>query len=290
MNPKTVISQISGGLGSFYALKLAGEEHPDADHVGVFADVNIEDADTYRTVWHAIELLAERGGRAHVVNEGLTPFDVYRQVRFIGNSRVDPCSYHLKRKPIRQWLDRTGLDPEETVIVLGFDWTEEHRLERARAYWHPWRVDAPLVRDTRQKADLLEEHRARYGYVPELYGHRFPHSNCSGFCCKAGARQFETLLRIRPRVYAEAEQHEEGLRADLGDHSFLKRTRGGETRPLSLRELRTEIESRPTLFDYEDGSCSCFDPVEGVEIPELPERDPGALADLTRLIGRTFGE
>jgi len=41
------------------------------------------------------------------LTKGETVWDVYRRKRFIGNSRVDSCSYYLKRMLLRAYIDAT---------------------------------------------------------------------------------------------------------------------------------------------------------------------------------------
>jgi hypothetical protein len=56
---------------------------------------------------------------------------VFERKRYLGNTRIDPCSYYLKRLPQRAWLEE-HCDPDDTVVYLGIDWTEEQRLEEDR--------------------------------------------------------------------------------------------------------------------------------------------------------------
>jgi hypothetical protein len=66
------------------------------------------------------------------------------------------------------------------------------------------------------------------------------------------------LLEKLPEVYAEWEQNEEALRAQLGDVSILRDRTGGQVKRLPLVQLRRRIEDgyQPDLFDI--GGCGCF--------------------------------
>jgi hypothetical protein len=258
------VVMFSSGAGSAVAAKLVAEKHG-TDHLTLlFADVNGEHGDNYRFLREAAEWV---GGELVVLdNDGKTIWQVFRDVKFLGNTRIDPCSRVLKREPMRKWLE-DNCDPASTVVYLGFDWTEEHRLERATPYWTPWTVEAPMCWEpVIDKAEGLAWMK-RDGIEPPLLTRQgFPHANCGGGCVKAGIKQFKRLLAEFPETYAEWEWNEERIRQELGkDVSILRDRRGGEVKPLTLRSLREQVkadESR-TLFEDEDwGGCNCFTPVE----------------------------
>lgn len=75
---------------------------------------------------------------------------------------------------------------------------------------------------------------------------------------KQGQGGFALLLQKRPEVYADWEWNEEQLRLHLGKPiSILRDRRGGQTRPMTLREFR----GRFACGDYdkqEFGGCGCF--------------------------------
>ncbi|MFC0213887.1 hypothetical protein ACFFK0_15760 [Paenibacillus chartarius] len=194
--------------------------------------------------------------------DGRTPWQVFRDERYIGNSRVDPCSKILKRNLCFRWLEQ-NCDPGKTIVYLGLDWTEMHRYERAKPYWSPWNIRAPLCEEPYfTKPDMLAWLKQTGIRPPRLYGMGFPHNNCGGFCVKAGQAQFKLLLKTMPDRYAYHEQQEELLRRYLNKNvAILRRTAGGRTVPLTLRQLREETEksSRPLLPEAEEwGGCGCF--------------------------------
>lgn len=129
---------------------------------------------------------AHVGGALTWVQEGRYPWQVFMDVRYLGNTRVDPCSRVLKRELLRRWLD-DHCDPADTVVYLGFGWDEEHRVARAARHWEPWRVEAPVIEPPYlEKEELFRQLGERGIEVPRLYGLGFPHNNCGGFCVKAG--------------------------------------------------------------------------------------------------------
>jgi hypothetical protein len=181
-SPRRVV-MFSGGAGSWATAKRVAEHHGTDDLTLLFADTLIEDEDLYRFLKDAA---ANVGGRLEVVKEGRDPWQVFFDVRFLGNTRIDPCSRVLKRETLRKWLERE-CDPEATVVYLGIDWTEIHRFERAAGHWQPWTVHAPLCEAPLQdKADRFAALRARGIEPPRLYADGFAHNNCGGGSIRSG--------------------------------------------------------------------------------------------------------
>lgn len=241
----------SGGIGSWAAAKRVP-----APATLVFADTRIEDEDLYRFLEEAA---ADVGGRLVRLEEGRTPWEVYRDERFLGNSRVDPCSKILKRQLVRRWIEE-NCDTEDTKIYLGMDWTEQHRFDRARGYWGRWNICAPLCEPPYlSKSDMFQWLRRSGIEPPRLYKLGFPHNNCGGFCCKAGQAHFALLLKTMPERYAEHERQEEALRRHLKkDVSVLRDRRGGSVKPMTLREFRRRVSEEGLYDQHEWGGCGCF--------------------------------
>jgi len=254
------VVMFSGGVTSWEVGRRVVEKHGTESTVLLFADTQIEDEDTYRFV---AEASADLGLEPTIVADGRDPWQIFRDVKFLGNSRIDPCSRILKRELLRRWLEHNAT-PARCVSYLGFDWTEPHRHERAIPFWAPWPVASPLLeRPYVDKADLFDALRARGVEPPRLYADGFEHNNCGGFCIKAGQAQFERLLRTNRDRYLEHEAKELDLRAFLEKDVAIMRDRGDDdSRPLTMQEFRERIEvpGQEALFDTTDwGSCSCFD-------------------------------
>jgi hypothetical protein len=248
----------SGGVGSYEAARRVKQQVNDPSGITLlFADTRMEDEDLYR---FRDETAAKLNLHLEVIADGRDPWDIFFDVRFLGNSRVDPCSRILKREIMRQWLN-DHCDPADTVVHLGMDWTEDHRIEGARNRWDPWTVQFPLDRDPYEMKDVwLERCREEGIEPPRLYAHNFPHNNCGGFCIKAGQAQFARLLRTFPERYRYHERREQELRDYLGkDVAILKDRRGGKTRPLTLREFRERLEADSADYRQNEwGSCNCM--------------------------------
>lgn len=248
----------SGGIGSWCAASRVIERYGADDVVLLFADTLIEDADLYRFLFESSDRL---GARLEVLRDGRTPWEVFRDVRMIGNTRADPCSRILKREITRNWVEENS-KPNDAVVYLGIDWSEAHRFERARTSWLPWRAEAPMCEEPLLFKDQMLALLRKEGISPpNLYDFGFPHNNCGGFCIKAGRAHFAHLWRTMPARYKHHEEQEEALRKHLGkDVAILRDRRGGRTRPMTLRKLRERLErgesDKQTQFDW--GGCGCF--------------------------------
>jgi 3'-phosphoadenosine 5'-phosphosulfate sulfotransferase (PAPS reductase)/FAD synthetase len=253
------VVMFSGGVGSWAAAKRVAHEHGTDGMVLLFTDTRMEDPDLYRFIE---EGAANIGAPLVTVADGRTPWQVYADERFLGNSRIDPCSKILKRQQADAWLI-ANCDPADTICYVGIDWTEMHRFDRLapRKAAQGWTYRAPLCAppylNRRDVFDWLEREGIRR---PALYDLGFSHNNCGGFCCKAGQGHFARLLDVLPERYAYHEAKEQEMREYLGrDVSMLKDTRGGESVPLTLRMLRERIQAEPDQIDlFEIGGCGCF--------------------------------
>jgi 3'-phosphoadenosine 5'-phosphosulfate sulfotransferase (PAPS reductase)/FAD synthetase len=240
----------SGGAGSWAAAKrLQGE-----DMTLLFCDTLIEDEGLYAFLG---ESQVNLGAPLVWLKEGRTPWDVFRDKRWIGNSRIAQCSHLLKQVPARKWMEEHG---EGTTVVVGIDWSEAHRLEAIRRHWAPWPVIAPLCDPPYlAKPDLFAWIEREGMTVPRLYRMGFSHNNCGGFCVRAGVGHFANLYKQLPERYKHHEAQEEALRAYLGkDQSILSRVREDEKRPLPLSELRRELDADKQVDMFDLGGCGCF--------------------------------
>jgi 3'-phosphoadenosine 5'-phosphosulfate sulfotransferase (PAPS reductase)/FAD synthetase len=251
---KYVVS-FSGGVSSWAAAKRLRQTVPATDMVLLFADTKIEDEDAYRFL---VQASANLGVPLTCIAEGRTPWEIFRDVRFIGNSRVDPCSRILKREFIKAWLAQHAPD---AVSVVGFNGGEENRLERYCRLVAPRRAIAPLCDPpSLDKEDVQDWAKAEGLRVPRLYELGFKTNNCGGFCVKAGIGQYALLHRTMPERYKTHEAEEESMRDLLGDVSILRDRRGGTVKPLPLRELRRRLEAQEEPDGFGGQNCACFDP------------------------------
>tara|TARA_R110000824_G_scaffold196246_1_gene379384 strand:+ start:13862 stop:14686 length:825 start_codon:yes stop_codon:yes gene_type:complete len=268
------IVMFSGGLTSFEAARRAIEKHG-RDRVRLwFADTNTEDDDLYRfnedverLLNHPIEVLS---------NGGRNIWDIFREEKIMGNSRIDPCSRKLKRSPLKNKLKEEYPNPKDAIVVLGMDGIEDcSRTERAAKgqlpyeTWFPL-LDEPIV----MKSDIAKWLEERGVERPRLYRMGFTHNNCGGFCVKAGMGQFAHLYKERPEIYAYHEQQEQDFLRDYPDSHTIMRDRRGKTNankqtivsnPMSMADFRRRVEEGETFFYDAGWSCMCFDDTSDLE-------------------------
>lgn len=238
------IVQYSGGIGSWAATERVIAEHGTANLVLLIADTRIEDPDLWRFVRDST---ARIGVEPTIVADGRTPFEVFHDQRFLGNSRLAPCSAILKQRPARAWLKQHA-DPANTVLYVGIDWSEANRTPAIVKGWAPWTVRFPMCDPPYlSKQDMHDAARAVGLNPPRLYELGFSHNNCGGVCVRGGQKHWLHLLDVFPDRYADAEAQEQQLRAELGDVAILRERRGGVSRPLTLTELRRRHHERSAV-------------------------------------------
>lgn len=246
----------SGGVGSWAAAKRVAQKHGTGEMILLFTDTKIEDEDTYRFLHEAAENV---GAPLEIIADGRDIWEVFEDAGFLGNTRVDLCSRTLKRDLADSWI-KERYEPDEVVCYIGIDWTEVHRFERLAPRKLPYVYKAPLCDPPYLTKEQIHEWAESEGLGKQrLYKMGMPHANCGGGCVKMGQGGFARLYRAWPERYAEWEANEERLRDQLGDVAILRDRRGGETKPLPLRELRKRIdddEGQVDMFDI--GGCGCF--------------------------------
>lgn len=256
MTPQHVV-MFSSGAGSWAAARRVADTHGTDGLVLLFADVAMEDEDNYRFLHEAA---ADIGGELVVVKDGRDIWQVFKDNRFLGNSRLANCSKFLKQQPARAWLDE-HCDPTVTTVHVGIDWTETHRLPAITRAYLPYKATAPLTDPPYlDREDVLRALRDRGIAPPRLYGLGFAHANCGGGCVRAGQAQFAHLLDVLPDRYAWWESQEQELREHLdADVSILRDRTGGASVPLTLRTFREQREAGGDQLDMFDvGGCGCF--------------------------------
>lgn len=262
------ISNLSFGLGSFCATKRIIDEAGAENVLCVFADTKYEDEDTYAWGRAAAKHL---GCEIVELSDGRTPWEVFRDVRFLGNSRVDPCARILKRELIDRWL--TAMYPKDEVnLIFGIHWSESDRFERVcrktgkllgikpRMAEKGWVARAPLCEKPLIGYDVMEQMAIDAGlWKQKLYTLGFPHANCGGRCVKQGQGGWALLYRTMPERFIECRDNEQAMREYLGkDVAMVSEVVNGVKRPLPLVELQRRIDANEEMPLFEMGGCACF--------------------------------
>jgi len=252
---KYIISY-SGGLGSFMAAELCRSKFGVENCILIFADTNTEDEDLYRFIKETVVYLGVEFVKLD--NGGKNIWDVFTKTRFMGNSRVDPCSRVLKREPLEKWVSE-NYTSDNSVRVVGIGQHEKHRLTRIAKAFKPWEIYAPLIETPMTRQDI-EAVLLKAGIEPpRLYELGFPHNNCGGFCVKTGQRQMALLLKEFPERYRWHEEQQEKLFTFIGQRrGTIRRTVDGEIVYMGLKDFREFLEAggRPDL--YAEPGCGCI--------------------------------
>jgi hypothetical protein len=255
----------SGGIGSWAAAKLVAKEHGIDNLILLFTDVKGnnpdphigEDEDTYRFIQDAA---ANIGGTLVILNSDKDIWDVFKDTRYLGNSRLAKCSHELKQKPARAWIDE-HCDPDADIVYVGIDWTETHRMPAIVRNYLPFKALAPLTESPyMEKPELIKWAKSEGLEPPRLYEMGFSHNNCGGGCVRAGQGQFKHLLDVMPDRFAVWETKEKEMQVYLDkDVTILSEVKDGVKKPLPLSELRRRSEQEPMLIDMTDiAGCACF--------------------------------
>lgn len=261
------IVSVSGGLGSYEALRRTLEQKGRENTVAVFADVGRvvlagetvcgEDDDLYRflvDIERSLDFPIQR------IKSSLYTdiWDVFFKQRMMGNTQRDPCSRWMKRKIIDEWKT-SHFGRVNVMTVLGLGWQESGRISEFTAVfgdacWFPL-CEEPHVTNE----DIIAELATR-GIAPSRsYGLGFAHDNCGGFCVKMGLYQCYLLWSTRPKRWMFAEEKEQEFLAyvDRTDISIFRRN----NQPTTMRDLRLLFESGWVPKKRKPHSCaSCMVP------------------------------
>lgn len=254
MNVRT-LCMFSGGITAWAAAKRIAMLEGTEGMVLLFADTLIEDEDTYRFL---PEAAANVGAPLVRIADGRDPWQVFNDERFIGNSRVDPCSKELKRKLLNKWrTDNT--DPAACSVVSGLNWEEPERVARFAERQAPWTVRTPLCEAPWiSKRGCLDWCRAEGMEPPRMYAMGFPHANCGGFCVKAGQGTFRLLLHHFPERYAMHEAKELAAQEHIGTACTIMRDRRNKrSTPLTMKAFRERIQNGGAADCLPMGGCGC---------------------------------
>ncbi|QXE35892.1 hypothetical protein KQY30_18120 [Streptomyces sp. GMY02] len=268
----------SGGITSWATARMVIGRYGRDNVTLLFADTNSEDPDLHRFNQEAV---AKLGGQIVRVADPKERniWDVFEDDRFLGNARLANCSKYLKQVPSKRWVAQ-HTNPADTTLHIGIDWTETHRIQDISTGWAPWRVEYPLTEPPLYDKDHWIAEARRDGLEPvQTYDLGFPHANCGGGCVRAGQGQWARLLVVFPDRYAYAEEREERLRQRLRkDVAILRDRRGGELKPLTLRQFRQRLEA---AFAAQPGLRRLLEP--GTVTTRIPPAITAAMAKVVDL-------
>lgn len=301
----------SGGLGSFATALRVVEKYGSEKLTLLFTDTLIEDHDLYRFIIEtageifnieqkvteplAVKALSLTPTDVNMdkrkeelealrietndaipqlvwLSEHIDPWDIFFKQKFLGNSRIAQCSHILKQVMSKKYV-KEMFKPEETILYLGIDWTEEHRTKAPRKNWYPYPVEFPMCEEPyMNKIDVVKNLEKVQIETPRLYAMGFAHNNCGGFCVRAGQGHFVNLLEQNRSLFLYHEKREQEIREHIGkDVSILRKTKKGIRFNYTLHDLRIDIEGgHKEEVDMDDiGGCGCFVTEEDASIEDI---------------------
>lgn len=263
------INNFSGGLCSFWSAWRDVQEFGPLNVVLLFADTLIESPQLYQFVKDASNLLGVPITR---VSKEMTPWQLFREHKMIGNNRFPICSIYLKRELLDQWMQENfemnqfqdNFLLEKASLSIGFDWTEEHRTNELRSVHPTWEIRAPMQSPPIWDKCKMQSEAAKLGlslsdaYVKD----GLPHDNCGGGCVRAGIAHWAHILKVRPEVFRQWETEEKDTAEYLRGQgveplSMLKDRRNGQTKNLYLTDLRQRIADGEQFDKHDWGGCGC---------------------------------
>jgi hypothetical protein len=263
---KYVVS-VSGGMGSYEALRRTLEQKGRESTVGVFADVGRvvrdgetvcgEDDDLYRFL-NDIERSLEFPIHRIRSDKYTDIWDVFFKQRMLGSSMRDPCSRWMKRILIEDWK-RSHFGSVNVITVLGLSWQESDRINEFTAIfgdacWFPC-CENPHITYEQIEAELATRGIA----PPRIHSEGFAHNNCGGFCVKMGLYQCWLLWKCRLKRWMFAEEKEQEFLAYLGRTDVSIFRRNGEN--ITMLQLRKLFEGGWVPKKRKPHSCaSCMVP------------------------------
>lgn len=265
---KYVVS-VSGGLGSYEALRRTLEQKGRADTVAVFADVGRierdgetvcgEDDDLYRfltDIERHLDFPIQR-----IKSEKYTDiWDVFFGQRMLGSTQRDPCSRWLKRRVIREWSE-SRFGRINVMTVLGLGWQEAGRINEftevfGSQCWFPVCEHPHLTND-----DIAARLETLGVAPPRIYAEGFGHNNCGGFCVKMGLYQCWLLWKHRLNRWMFAEEMEQNFLSFLNRNDIAIFRKGEEGDPITMLSLRLLFEGGWVPKKRKSHSCaSCMLP------------------------------
>lgn len=221
-----LIANFSCGAASAVATKLVISE-PGANVLIVNAFVAEEHHDNRRFLaecesWFGRPVTVVRND-AHESSA----LEVFRRRGYMVGAKGAPCTMLLKRAML------TKFEQPGDVLVLGYDASEQERLDDFRDRYPDRPVRAPLIERGLSKDDCKAMLLNAGIELPLMYRLGYDNANCIG-CVKGGLGYFRAIREDFPEQFEALAKVQDAI--GEGAH-FLKDRSGGKFRRISLREI-----------------------------------------------------
>jgi len=136
------VGTLSGGVSSWGACRRWIDTHGPDGMILLFTDVGGDGTNPYvgedpDTLRFRDEAAANLGVPLINLRDGRDIWDVFREKRWIGNSQLAHCSWELKTKPAREWMDANALSSAR--VIVGIDVTASTACQPSKNAGHPMR-------------------------------------------------------------------------------------------------------------------------------------------------------
>src|SRR6056297_1859324 len=148
---KHIIS-FSGGLASFFEAKLSIEKYGKNNVELVFCDTKSEDKDLYRFLRDSEKYF---GLKITKLVDGRDIWECAFKDNFLYNSRVANCTVYLKMRQFHKYIKK--YKPNEIVVHIGFDYTEQHRFDKSKKHYLPIKIESLILDTTLTKNNMRQE-------------------------------------------------------------------------------------------------------------------------------------
>src|SRR5690554_4151993 len=143
MDKKIVVS-VGGGISSSVLLpRYLFAKYPKEQIEMVTCHLPNEDKDLFRL----LDVVENRfDTQIKRIGHNKTPFQIFFEAKFLGNSRIDPCSRILKRETMRNYI-KENYNPKEVILSIGIGYDEIDRTLSIKKAWGElkYTVDFPLI-------------------------------------------------------------------------------------------------------------------------------------------------
>jgi hypothetical protein len=213
----------SGGVTSAKCADIALTYFPKDDVILLFHDTKEEHPDTYRYIKEMSEKLN------HSITEcsdGRSVSQVCRDEEAIANDRMAFCSRILKAEQKEKFIQELLMKGEHVTLILGFDWTEWKRIQRAymNSLKTGYHVLFPLANAKITKDDCFQWSKS-IGVEPSRMYEWSGHANCIG--CHRGSKNYWLAVRKHePEIFEQKARLEREIGHSILSNQFLDELKG----------------------------------------------------------------